>query len=181
MGTLAIWCPLDGVLGTVAPLALAAAAGTALVVDVDPDGPSYPGTGSLAQLVESGPRLSDLRPAASGVAVLRNGGVALEDAAEVLTALAAGWPNVVFRSPMCRSLPEVPTVPVVPLLPGRMTRRHERAAVYQQMGWHEQAPGPIVTLATPSRSTVTALLEGRMPSRNRWVQAWRQVWELPWA
>lgn len=181
MGALAIWCPLDGVLGTVAPLALAAAAGTALVVDVDSDGPGYPGTGSLAQLVDSGPRLADLRPARSGVAVLRNGGVALEDAAEVIAALVAGWPNVVFRTPRQRSLPDVPTVPVMPLLPGRMTRRHERAAVYQQVGWHEQAPGPIVTLPTPSRGTVSALLEGRMPSRSRWVQAWRQVWELPWA
>ncbi len=181
MGALAIWCPLDGVVGTVAPLALAAAGGTALVVDLDPDGPGYPGTGSLADLVDSGPRLSDLRPTRSGVAVLRNGGVALDDAAEVLAALVSGWPRVVFRLPGHGSPPDVPTVPVVPLLPGRLTRRHERAAVYQQVGWHEQAPGPIVTLPTPSRGTVSALLEGRMPSRSRWVQAWRQVWELPWA
>ena len=39
MPALAIWSPEDGVLGAVAPLGLAAAAGTALVVDLDPRGP----------------------------------------------------------------------------------------------------------------------------------------------
>jgi hypothetical protein len=181
MATLAIWCPLDGVLGTVAPLALAAAAGSALVVDLDPNGPRYPGIGSLADLVESGPRLSDLRPSSQGVAVLRNGGVAVEDAAEVLAALVAGWPTVVFRSSDGVSFEGTPTVPLVPLLPGAMTVRWGGAAVYQQIGWHEKAPGPAVTLPTPSRATVASLLDGRMPPRSRWVTAWRQVWELPWA
>jgi hypothetical protein len=181
MATLAIWCPLDGVLGTVAPLALAAAAGSALVVDLDPDGPRYPSDGSLAELVENGPRLSDLRPATSGVAVLRNGGVAVEDAVEVLAALMAGWPNVVFRSTACGSLRGTPTVPVLPLLPGGVTNRWDGVAVYQQMGWHEPAPGPALTLPTPSRATVTSLLEGRLPFRSRWVKGWRRVWDLPWA
>ena len=49
MPALAIWSPEDEVLGAVAPLALGAAAGTALVVDLDPDGPQYPGDVSLGE------------------------------------------------------------------------------------------------------------------------------------
>lgn len=180
MATLATWCQADGALGTVAPLALAAAAGTALVIDVDPDGPIYPGSGSLADLVDDGPRLSDLRPLTSGVAVLRNGGITLDDAREVIEALRKSWPNLVLRAPASGPLQSLPTVPVVPLLPG-VTRRVEPVAVYQQIGWHEQAPGPALTLPTPSRGAVRALLEGHMPWRSRWIDAWRAVWELPWA
>src|SRR4030066_639874 len=51
MPALAIWTPEDGVLGALAPLGLAASAGTALVIDLDPLGPRYPGEPSLADLV----------------------------------------------------------------------------------------------------------------------------------
>ena len=169
MATLAVWCESDGVLSIVAPLALAAAAGTALVVDLEVDGPRYPGPGSLADLVAEGPRLSDLRPAAPGVAVLRNGGVAADDAREVLNALRDGWPNVVLRTQ--RPLERVPTVPVIPLLPGGHTARAPGAAVYQQIGWPEKAPGPSVRLPTPSRATVGSLLEGKLPPRSRWIRS----------
>src|SRR3990172_4895059 len=47
---LAVWTAFDGLLSAVAPLGLAAAAGTALVVDLDPAGPPYPGRNSLAGL-----------------------------------------------------------------------------------------------------------------------------------
>jgi hypothetical protein len=181
MGTLGVWCPADGVLGMVAPLGLAAAVGTALVIDLDLRGPTYPGAGSLAQLVEDGPRLGDLRPARRGVAVLRNGGIDADDAAEVVAALVEGWPNTVLRLPQAIPSNRWPTVPVVPLLPGGVTARVTRAAVYQQMGWHEKAPGPALSLPMPRRGVVRALLEGRMPGPNRWVRAWRAVWDLPWA
>ncbi len=180
MATLAIRCETGGVLGVVAPLALAAAAGTALVVDLDVDGPRYPGQSSLAELVEQGPRLADLRPVRTGIAVLRNGGINAADAHEVMAALVSGWPNTVLRLPGVANGLSVPSVPVVPLLPGGMTPATDRPAVYQQVGWHEKAPGPAVTLPTPSRSVVGAFLEGRMPARSRWIAAWRQVWELPW-
>lgn len=180
MATLSTWCAFGGSVGTIAPLALAAAVGTALVVDLDPDGPSYPGTGSLAELVDQGPRLSDLRPTVRGVAVLRNGGIRAEEASDVVAALCQSWPNLVIRAPASNPLEYSPTVPVVPLLPG-MTHRIERAAVYQQMGWHEPAPGPALTLPTPARGVARALLEGRLPRRSRWIAAWRAVWELPWA
>ena len=50
----------DHVLSVVAPVGLAAAAARpALVIDLDPNGPAYPGTRSLADLVGEGPtRLS---------------------------------------------------------------------------------------------------------------------------
>jgi hypothetical protein len=180
MATLAIACESDGVLGIVAPLALAASVGTALVVDLDRGGPRYPGSGSLADLVEQGPRLDDLRPTRSGVAVLRNGGIDAADAGEVIAALVQGWPNVVLRLSRLATGLSVPLVPVIPLLPGGMTPRSERPAVYQQLGWHEKAPGPALTMPTPARGAVGALLEGRVPVRSRWISAWRDVWGTAW-
>ncbi len=178
MPTLAIACEADGVLGVVAPLALAAAADTALVVDLDEAGPAYPGGGSLADLVDQGPRLEDLRPSRSGVAVLRNGGVSSDEAAEVVGALTRGWPTVVLRVPAI--VWPGPVVPVVPLLPAGMTTALDRPAVYQQVGWPEKAPGPGLTIATPPRRTVAALLCGVLPTRSRWISAWREVWSVPW-
>jgi hypothetical protein len=180
MTTLAISCAAEGVLSIVAPLALAASVGTALVVDLDPEGPAYPGPASLAELIEQGPRLSDLRPTRKGIAVLRNGGVTPTAAHEVVRALATGWPHLVLRLSSSQRPDTGPVVPVVPLLPGGMTQECDRPAVYQQVGWHEKAPGPALTLGTPARSTVSALLEGRLPSHSRWIRAWRQVWEMSW-
>lgn len=170
-----------GVLAAVAPLACAAAADTALVVDLENGGPPYPGEGSLAALVEDGPRLTDLRPSRAGIAVLRNGGVDAEAASEVIEALIAGWPNVVLRGVPGTGAGHHRVVPVIPLLPHGMTRPHTGRAVYQQMGWHEKAPEGGVALPTPSRATVSALLAGRVPARSRWIRSWRRVWELPWA
>lgn len=179
MPALAVKCEADGVLGAIAPLALAASVGTALVVDLDPTGLHYPSSGSLAELVSEGPRRSDLVPAKKGVGVLRNGGVALEQAWDVVEALIAGWPHVVLRSRNRVAL--CPTVPVVPLLPGGLVGQANHRAVYQQMGWREKPPGPGPVLPTPARATVSALCEGRLPLASSWVRAWRQVWGMPWA
>jgi hypothetical protein len=176
--TLAIGCAVDGVLDIVAPLALAASVGTALVVDLDPHGPAYPGSGSLAELVGQGPRRDDLRPIRKGIAVLRNGGIDATAARDVLAALAQGWPRLVLHLPVGEETG--PSVPVVPLLPGGMTPVCDRPAVYQQVGWRLKAPGPGITMKTPARATVAALLEGRVPAASRWVHAWRRVWEMPW-
>ena len=116
-----------------------------------------------------------------GTRVLRNGGIDADSAAEVIGALIKGWPNVVLRLPRAATGLSVPLVPVVPLLPGGMTPKTDRPAVYQQIGWHEKAPGPQLTIPTPSRGVVAALLEGRLPVRRRWIRAWRRVWSLPWA
>ncbi len=178
MAALAVQCKADGILGAIAPLALAASVGTALVVDLDPAGPHYPSSGALARLVSEGPRRDDLVPPRSGVAVLRNGGVALEDAGEVVEALIDQWPHVVLRSR--DRVPVCPTVPVVPLLPGGLIATPQHRAVYQQMGWNEKAPGPGPVLRSPSRHTVRALCEGQLPFFSRWIRSWQQVWGLPW-
>jgi hypothetical protein len=55
MPALAIWSPEDGVLGAVAPLGLAAASGTAIVVDLDPDGPATRGRAPSPGSLPTGP------------------------------------------------------------------------------------------------------------------------------
>jgi hypothetical protein len=183
MPALAIWTPEDGVLGALAPLGLAAAAGTALVIDLDPLGPRYPGEPSLADLVREGPRRADLSPARRGVAVLRNGGVGPAAAAEVVSALVAGWERVVLRLPP-RPAPVGSMGTVVPvrlLIPGGLFVRTGGPAVYQSTRTMLPLPGPGVRLPVPSAGTVAGLLKGCLPvAGDRWVRAWRPVWETPW-
>ena len=167
-------------LGALAPLGLGAAAGTALVVDLDPAGPHYPGTGSLADLVTEGPRRSDLSPDRSGLAVLRNGGVEPAAAAEVVAALEDGWPTVVLRLPGDPSAGREPDIVVHPLVPGGLFPSPvPEAAVFQDLGFRIPAPGP--TLPVLSRATAAALLAGSIPARSRWVRAWQSAWEGGWA
>lgn len=169
-------------LGAVAPLALAASVGTALVVDLDPAGPAYPSDGSLAHLVAAGPRAADLAPTRSGVAVLRNGGVDAPSAARVLTALLAGWPAVVLRLPPWpppESLSRV--VPVRPLTPAGILGISVTPAVYQRGPFRVDGPPDAIVLPRPAPATVRALLAGRRPLPGRWLRAWRRVWEAPWS
>jgi hypothetical protein len=180
---LALWTPEDGLLGALAPLGLAIAAGTALVVDLDPLGPHYPGTTSLADLVADGPRKAELSPARQGVAVLRNGGVAPAAAAEVVSALVDGWERVVLRLPP-RPAPVLGGVRVVPvrlLVPGGLFPYDGGPAVYQTTRALMRLPGPGLRLPRPRTGTVAAFLEGRRPAAgDRWIRAWRPVWEAPW-
>ncbi len=180
MPAVAIWSPEDEVLGTVAPLALAVAAGTALVVDLDPDGPRYRGDVSLATLVADGPTKDDLSPSRRGVAVLRNGGIAADAAEEILHALVAGWPAVVMRLPS-RHPGGDGAIPILPLIPGGAFRRSPGPAVYQRSAWRVDVPAGAVVLPRPSGATIGALLAGRMPGRrDRWIRSWGRVWEQPW-
>jgi len=181
MPALAVWTASDGLLSAVAPLGLAAAAGTALVVDLDPVGPHYPGVASLADLVSDAPRRADLVPARKGVAVLRNGGVDVTEAREVIEALLIGWPHLVVRVPA----PEVaedlaPLVPVRPLLPGILAARAGTLCVYQKTGFAAGPPGPGPLLPRPRAAFLSRLLNGTLEPRSRWVAAWRPVWRLPW-
>jgi hypothetical protein len=183
MPALCVWTPEDGLLGALAPLGLAAAAGTALVIDLDPGGPHYPGEVSLADLVGEGPRRDHLSPSRSGVAVLRNGGVTPQAAAEVVAALVAGWDRVVLRLPP-RPAPAGDGIPVAPvrlLAPGGLFSPGEGRSVFQATPALSRPPGPGVRLPVPSRGTVAALALGRRPRPgDRWVAAWRRVWEVPW-
>jgi hypothetical protein len=178
---LSTWTPEDGVLGAVAPLALAACVETALVVDLDPAGPRYPTESSLAQLVAEGPQASDLAPTRRGVAVLRNGGVEAAVAAGLVAALVEGWPAVVCRLPAWPApLRGDGVVPVRTLLPGGLLGEVEGPAVYQRGPWRVPAPPDGIVVPRPLAATVGALLQGRLPVRGRWLRAWRPVWEAPW-
>jgi hypothetical protein len=180
MPVLRTWSPADSVLSVVAPLALGAAAdGPSLVVDLDAGGAGFPGDSTLARLVDDGPRRSDLVPGRRGVAVLQNGGIAIDDAREVLDALVEGWPNVVLRLP-ARPVPSGGgVVPVFPLTPGHMFDV-PRPAVYQRGPW--APPGDVdgLVLPRPGAGTLRALLEGRRPGWSSWLRAWRRVWSMQW-
>ena len=162
MPAVAVWSPEDEVLGAVAPLALAVAAGTALVVDLDPNGPRYRGDMTLADLVTDGPTRADLSPSRRGVAVIRNGGVEPDAAEDVLRALLDGWPAVVIRLPSDHAGGDG-AIPIVPLVPGRMMSRFPGPAVYQRSAWRVQAPEGAIVLPRPRAGTIGALLTGRMP------------------
>jgi hypothetical protein len=181
MPALTIWSPEDALLAAVAPLAAAVAApGPALVIDIDPNGPAYPGERSLAQLVSDGPSRDDLSPARRGIAVLRNGGVGSGESRRVVAALIAAWPFVVVRAPIGDGTGPPPVVPVVPLLPSGVLPPRERPAVYQRGGWPVPAPGPGLVLPRPSPRTLAALLRGVRPAPDRWLRRWAHVWRLPW-
>lgn len=180
MPALAIWSPEDETLGAVAPLALGAAAGTALVVDLDVEGPRYPGEMTLANLVADGPTRDDLSPRRRGVAVIRNGGIDPEDAEDVLRALVDGWDAVVFRLPSTHVGGDG-AIPVLPLVPGSLLHRSAGPAVFQRSGWRVPVPGDAVILPRPAPATIAALLTGRAPHPgDRWIRAWRRVWSRSW-
>lgn len=179
---LAVWTPEDGLLGALAPLGLALAAGNALVVDLDPLGPRYPGNRSLADLVEDGVTRDDLI-SRRGVAVLRNGGIAPSEAWRVVEALVSHHPRVVLRLPP-RPAPNGLSMPVVPVrlhIPVGLFGPHEGPAVFQATPSFARLPGIGVRLPVPGAGTVQALLDGRRPGqRDRWIKAWRSAWSLPW-
>jgi len=165
---LSVYSEGDRLLGAVAPLALGAAADTALVVDLDPEGPHYPGQGSLASLKEA------------GLAVLRNGGVRSHTVADIVDALIDGWPAVVLR--MAEPSPwseRAPMVSVHALLPGMLIPPEGDRVVYQRTSFAVPAPRGGVVVPMPSLDAVARLLGGVAPTHSRWIRAWREVWR--WA
>ena len=178
---------LDHVLSVAAPVGLAAAAeGPALVIDLDPDGPAFPGNRSLAEIVGEGPTRSELMPGLAGghgsrVAVLRNGGIEWDRAIAMIEALGRQWPALVLRLPATGGPWPWPVVPVVPLLPGVLQPRGGRAAVWQAVSSRrEVAPGPGPVLPPINRFMLRRLLTLASEPGGRWVKAWSRVWELPW-
>jgi len=172
----ALWSPLDAMLGVVGPLGAAAAVDTALVIDLDPHGPHYGGPFSLADLVGRGPTLDQLEPARHGPAVLRNGGVLPADAEEIVSELVTRWPNVVLRCPQ-ETEASVNAIALLPLLPEPFTPIVEGRVVYQRNHLSGPGPGTDIVLPVPRTSTIKSLLDGVLPPRSdRWVKALRQVW-----
>jgi hypothetical protein len=179
VAALTVWTSGGGLLSILAPIGLAVAAGTALLVDLDSAGPSYWGTATLADLVRAGPRRDDLRPQVAGPAVLANGGIEPDQAGPVIRALTDGWPSVVLRSPEDR-VEFAPIVPVYPLLPGAVSVAPDRFCVFQRTGFETENPQPGITLPCPRRQTIQSLLTGSLPVRSRWFRAWSDVWRHPW-
>ena len=177
---ISIRTPGDALLGVISPLGLACSVETALMVDVDPEGPMFPGSASLAELVEGSPRRADLQPARRGTAVLRNGGIDLERSNSVVEALIEGWPAVVLRlGERTEAFAGAATIHVHALLPGVLRPPVEDLVVYQRTSLLGSPPGPGKLLPRPSRQVVGRLLTGRKPGPSRWISAWREVWE--WA
>jgi hypothetical protein len=178
MSVLALWSPVDLFLGVVGPLGAAAAGGTALLVDLDPNGPQYGGPHSLRDLVARGPTRSQLEPTRSGPAVLRNGGVEPQDAEEVVTALVERWPNVVLRCAP-ESEPGAGRMALLPLLPEPYTPVLAGVTIYQQTHLSRRKPADGLVLPVPRSGTIKALLAGTVPRpRDRWISAFARVWDL---
>lgn len=181
---LAVRCGVDPVLHALAPLGLAAARRTALVVDLDDEAPAYPGSTSLAKLVVSQPRLDDLRPRRTGVAVLPNGSVSPQEASEVIEALVRGWPAVVFRVGSSFLLPagfsQTPVVPVAPLLPGFLYPSLAGAAAYQTTSYGPPPQVRGILLPPLSRAQIHRMLSGTGLPPGRWVRGWEKAWNLSW-
>lgn len=174
---LGVWSP-DPILSTVAPIGLAASVGTALVVDMV--GSSAGGRRTLADLVADGPALSELSPGRPGIAMLPAGDVDGESALALIERLRSHWPAVVVRVNDSRA--PIASVPVIPLFPGRLSPvRVPQHGVWQPVAGGADPPGPGPVLPRLRAGLVRGILAGRLPRRSRWIDAWRVVWEMPWA
>jgi hypothetical protein len=173
---LGVRCDSDLLLHHLAGIGLAACRGTALLVDLDPTAPAYPGRLTIADLVRDGLRRSDLAPAKEGVAVLGNGGADAEAAVELVAALSEGWPAVVVRAGTS-PLP-IPVVPVSPVFPAEWEQPTSPMVRQQILPSRRRADQ--LMLPPLRRSQVRAMLAGRVRPSWRWVAAWTPVWETTW-
>ena len=168
----------DPVLSAVAPIGLAANAPACLVVDLA-DELDLHGSRSLADILTDGPRLDELSPGRRGIALISGGSIGVDEAERVVGELSTHWPAIVVR-PKADRWPG-PTVPVIPMYPGLLSPRHAGTAVWQPSGGMQRPPGagPVMPRLRPAM--VRGLLSGRVPAKSRWITAWRQVWDIPWA
>lgn len=176
---LSVRCESDLLLHHLAAIGLAAARGTALLVDLDGASPPYPGTITVADLVGDGVHRDHLGPSRKGVAVLPNGGADPERALELVEALRQGWPALVVRIGRLATSP-YPHVPVVPALPVPLGPSESGRYVRQRLRRRRPPRGDGVDLPVLRRGQVWAMVEGRVDARSAWVKAWRPVWDLPW-
>lgn len=175
---LGVWSP-DPILSLVGPIGLAVSVGTALIVDLTAT-TRQPSQRTLADLIADGPILSELSPGRPGVAFLSGGAADPVAATELIEALATHWPAIVVRVP--EGATSFATVPVVPLFPGRLAPISVPAhGVWQPVGGGADPPGPGPVLPRLRPGTVRRMLAGQIPRRSRWIDAWRPVWEMPWA
>jgi hypothetical protein len=168
----------DPVMSVLAPVALAAAAGTALLMDMG-DVLGAAGRRTLADMAAEGPTGRETMPDRKGVAVVRGGGLGTAEAADLLERLSFGWPAVVVRVtggdwPGAR-------VPVVPLYPGVLAPRMGGPCVWQRVRGGPDAPGPGPVMPPVGTANVRRVLAGGLPLPGRWLRSWGVVWGLPWA
>lgn len=173
---LGVWSP-DPILSTVAPIGMAAAVGTALIVDLVS---TERGARTLADLVVEGPTLDELSPGRRGIALLPGGKVDLDQGVELIDRLGDHWPAVVVRT--SGSGLQFPSVPVIPLFPGRLSIvQVPPAGVWQPVSGGSEPPGPGPVLPRLRSGLVRRMLAGQLPHRSRWIDSWRRIWEMPWA
>ena len=174
---LGVWSP-DPVLSAVAPVGLAAAAGTALIVDLGTT--TRISARTLADLIADGPKLAELSPGRPGIAFLAGGNVDRAEGMDMLRQLADHWPAVVIRVPETDH--SLATVPVIPLFPGMLAPTPRVShGVWQPVGAGGEPPGPGPVLPRLRSGVARRMLSGQLPRRSRWIDAWRPVWEMPWA
>lgn len=174
---LGVWSP-DPILSVVAPIGLAASVGTALVIDLVVG--AHGSVRTLADLISEGPKLSELSPARQGIAMLPGGRVSSSEAVDIIDQLAVHWPALVVR--LDGPDPGFVSVPVIPLFPGKLAPRPEpRPGVWQPVAGGSDPPGPGPVLPRLRPGTLRRILSGQRPRNNRWVMAWRPIWEMPWA
>lgn len=177
MTVVSLFVTNDGVLGAVAPIGMAAARGTCLVVDfkyrVHREGLT------LAKLVQEGPTKSHLEPQHRGVSFLHNGGVDPEVAFDVLDALCESWPNVLLSVPdLSFEFKGVVSVRVEAILAGPFVPPPHIDSVLQPVGLDSAPPDHVGhVLGRLDARTVRSVLTGGVDPRSRWVRSWRPVWE----
>lgn len=178
MPVIATWSPADAALDVLVPLGLAVAAGTCVVVDLDPNGPTVGAGPTLADLAADGPERRHLEPRGAGVGYLTNGGVDPAEADDVIRGIVDRWPAAVLRCDP-RSPRPAGSIAVATLLPEPYLRVHRPPAVYQRCGFSPQRAPEGLVLPAVGRRTVEALLGGRSPRRSdRWIRSLRPVWGL---
>lgn len=168
----------DPVMSVIAPVGLASAAGTALLVDLGAQ-LGAAGTRTLADLVGEGPRLDELSPGRTGVAVIRAGHVDAVECFDLIARLSSRWPAVVVR--VVDGTWGGPVVPVCPLYPGWLAPDSGEPSVWQAFPWSTRPPGPGPVLPNLRPTETRRMLAGGLPSRGRWLKTWERVWGLPWA
>ena len=166
----------DPTLSLTGAIALASVAGSGLVVDFVGENNGK----SLEQMLEDGPSHHDLSPGRTGIAVVPGHPATMPRSEGLLGELARRWPAVVIR--VAGPVDWLPNVPVHPLVSARLgiSRVPHGAAVWQPFGSVGSPPGPGPVLPRLRRRTVATILSGRLPVRSRWINAWRQVWAMPW-
>ena len=176
VSVVALWSESDHLLSVLSPIGLALSRNPSLVVDLDPSGPSYRCPVTLADLVREGPTKDQLDPAKGGVSVLPNGGVAVQDAAEVVGALVQRWPNVVIRCDP-HSQPPRTAISILPLLPDPFLGQRSERIVYQSLGLQVRAPEGAFVLPPPGSATLNALTGlSAVPKRSKWMRALGKLW-----